>query len=217
MLLRMKALTRLLWDEQNRHPGDRLRLFSAVGNWVGSTSVLYPGSFVDIAASFVFDSVIYVDIDPRAARFFADTAGVDALISRHRRRSGEAAWRFIPSDYQTELSVADHSVGLLVSLYAGFVSDYCTRYLHAGGWLLVNPSHGDVAMASIDPRYRLAAVVNARSGDYKVTDRDLDTYLIPKRPMGITPQLLHEQGRGIAYTKSPFAYLFQRRTTDRAP
>jgi len=211
----MEALTRLLWDEQNRHPGDRLRLFSAVGDWVGSTSVLYPGSFVDVAASFAFDSVTYVDVDPRAARFFADTAGVDAIISRHRREATKAAWSFVSSDYRTELSVADQSVGLLVSLYAGFVSEYCTRYLHPGGWLLVNPSHGDVAMASIDPRYHLAAVVNARSGDYKVTDRGLDSYLIPKRPIDVTPELLHERGRGIAYTKSPFAYLFQPRTTDR--
>jgi len=113
--------------------------------------------------------------------------------------------------------VADQSVGLLVSLYAGFVSEHCSRYLHPGGWLLVNPSHGDVAMASIDPRYRLAAVVNARSGDYSVTDRGLDSYLIPKRPIDVTPQLLHRKSRGIAYTRSPFAYLFQRRTTDRAP
>lgn len=217
ILHRMEALTLRLWDEQNRHPGDRSRLFSAVGDWVGNTSVLYPGSFVDVAASFVFDSVTYVEVDHRAARFFADTAGVDAIISRHRRKPGKAAWRFIPSDYRTELNVADQSVGLLVSLYAGFVSEYCTRYLHPGGWLLVTPSHGDVALASIDPRYRLAAVVNTRSGDYKVTDRGLDSYLIPKQPVDVTSQLLHERGRGIAYTKSAFAYLFQRRTTDQTP
>jgi hypothetical protein len=60
-------------------------------------------------------------------------------------------------------------------------------------------------------------MVNARSGTYTITERDLDGHLIPKRPIEITPQLLHEKGRGIAYTKSPFAYLFQRRTTDRAP
>ncbi len=116
---------------------------------------------MDVAASFVFDSVTYVDVDPRAARFFADTAGVEAIISRHCRKPGKAAGGIIPSDYRTELSVPDQSVGLLVSLYAGFVSEYCTRYLQPGGWLLVNPSHGDVAMASIDRRYRLAAVVNA--------------------------------------------------------
>lgn len=213
----MEALTRLLWDEQDRHPGDRFRLFSAVGDYIGSSSVLYPGSFVDVAPSFVFDSVTYVDNDARAARFFADTTGVDTIISRHRRQPNKAAWRSIPGDYRAELDLADRSVDLLASLYAGLVSEYDTRYLHPGGWLLVNPSHGDVAMASIDPRYRLAAVVNARSGNYKVTDSGLDRYLIPKRPIEVTPQLLHEKGRGIAYTKSPFAYLFKRRSPVIAP
>jgi hypothetical protein len=42
-----------------------------------------------------------------------------------------------------------------------------------------------------------------------VNDRNLDTYLIPKRDIEVTADLIHESGRGIAYTKSPFAYLFQ--------
>lgn len=173
----MKELTRRLWEEQDRHPGDRLRLFGTVGDFTGDASVLYPGSFVDLAPSFVFDSVTYVDNDRRAARFFADTVGVDEIISTHRGNPGKAVWRFIPVDYRTELDVADRSVGLLVSLSAGFVSEHCTRYLRPGGWLLVNPSHGDAAMASIDLRYRLAAVINARSGRYTVTERDLDSRL----------------------------------------
>ncbi len=37
----------------------------------------------------------------------------------------------------------------------GFVFEHCTRYLRPVGWLLVNPSHGDVAMASINPEYSL--------------------------------------------------------------
>ncbi len=207
----MKDLTRRLWEEQDRHPGDRLRLFGAVGEFIGDTSVLYPGSFVDVAASFVFDSVTYVDNDRKAARFFADTSGVYEIINRHRHRLTSANWRFIGADYRTELDLADQSVGLLVSLYAGFVSEHCTRYLLPGTWLLVNPSHGDAAMASIDPRYRLAAAVNSRSGGYTITERDLDSYLIPKRPTTVTAELLHETGRGIAYTRSPFAYLFQRK------
>lgn len=190
----MKGLTRRLWEEQDRHSGDRLRLFGTVADFTGDTSVLYPGSFVDVAASFVFDSVTYVDNDRQAARFFADTAGVEEVISSHRRNPNRADWRFIPRDYWSELDLADRSVGLLVSLYAGFVSEHCTRYLRPGGWLLVNPSHGDAAMASIDTRYRLAAAINARSDQYIVTERDLPSYMIPKRPTEITAELLHETG-----------------------
>ena len=134
--------------------------------------MLYPGSFVDVSASFAFDNVTYIDSDRRAARFFADKAGVDEIIGRRRLRPNAATWRFISGDYRRKLDMVDQSVGLLVSLYAGFVSEHCTRYLRSEGWLLVNPSHGDVAMASISPEYSLAAVVNSRSGNYTIADRD---------------------------------------------
>jgi len=64
-------------------------------------------------------------------------------------------------------------------------------------------------MASINSRYRLAGAISTRSGRYVVTDTDLESHLIPKRPTNVTAELIHGTGRGIAYTKSPFAYLFQ--------
>jgi hypothetical protein len=67
-----------MWVAQNRHTGDRLRLFTAVADTVAAETVLYPGSFVAIAPSFVFPAVTYLDEDKRAARFFADSEGVEA-------------------------------------------------------------------------------------------------------------------------------------------
>lgn len=172
--------------------------------------VLYPGSYVDVAPSFVWPSVTYVDIDRRASRFFADEAGVQELLIEYGVGPAAHTVRFIAADYTDPLDLDDGEFDLLVSLYAGFVSETCTRYLRVGGSLLVNAGHGDTAMASIDPRYRLSAVVKSRSGDYRVDARDLDTYLVPKRDVEITKEMLHATGRGIAYTKSPFAYLFKR-------
>lgn len=208
MLGVVKPATQRLWAEQDRHRGDRLRLFSAVAEYIGDTPVLYPGSFVDVAASFVFDVVTYVDTDRRAATFFADEAGVDEIIERHRTRPARARWRFLGADYRSALDV--QPVGLLVSLYAGLVSEHCTRYLRPGGWLLANSSHGDVAMASLDRRYELAAIIDVRSGRYSVSERRIDQYLVPKRSIELSPELIRERGRGIAYTASPFAYLFER-------
>lgn len=205
----METQTAALWDRQDRHQGDRLRLFTALATDVGARSVLYPGSFVDVAPSFVFDDVTYVDTDDRAARFFDDRAGVDEIIARHRSRQHEATWRFIHADYTSDLPIAAGSCDLLVSLYAGFVSEACTRYLRLGGLLLVNPSHGDVAMASLDDRYELAAVVTARRGSYRVSNDGLDRYLVPIRDEPVTRQALRSSGRGVAYTKSAFAYLFR--------
>lgn len=206
----MEKLTRDLWAKQDQHPGDRFRLFSAIADAFDLETVLYPGSFVDVAPSFFFNAVCYVDSDARAARFFADTAGVDEIIARHRVGASTAEWRFVHSDYSADLELPQGRYDLLVSLYAGFVSEHCTRYLRPGGLLLVNPSHGDAALASIDPGYRLVGVVKSRAGNYAVSRDDLNSYLMPKRPIEVTAEMLHQTGRGIAYTKSPFAYVFQR-------
>lgn len=205
----MKDLTRRLWAAQDRHPGDRKRLFSALAESVEVSRVLYPGCFVDLAAAFVFDDVTFVDVDRRAARFFEDAEGVGELIAEHRDRAGPPSWRFVHGDYTGELPVADQQVDLLISLYAGPVSDACTRYLRPGGLLLANPSHGDVAMADLNPDYRLVAVVDSRPDGYVVRRDGLEGYLRPKRPRTVTAQSLRTEQRGIAYTRSAFAYVFE--------
>jgi len=174
-------------------------------------TVLYPGSYVDIAASMAFPSVTYVDMDRRAARFFTDTDTISDIIVSEGG-SPVAEFTFIHGDYTTELELGYESFDLLVSLYSGFVSETCTNYLRVGGVLLVTPSHGDVAMASIDPRYTLSGVVVSRSGGYRVRTDSLNSYLQPKTGSAITPEMLHRRRRGIPYTKSPFAYLFTRTT-----
>ena len=206
----MLTRTQKLWDTQDQHVGDRHRLFAAVAEAVDVTTVLYPGSYVDLAPSFVWPDVTYVDVDRRAEQFFADQDGVDELIARHGADPAARSARFIRADYQEPLELDEGSFDLLVSLYGGFVSEHCTRHLRVGGTLLVNSSHGDAAMASIDERYRLGAVVTSRPDGYSVSSVDLDRYLVPKRQVEVTPEYLHETGRGIAYTTSPFAYLFER-------
>jgi len=203
--------TLALWRKQDRHTGDRKRLFTAVHDAGCGPTVLYPGSYVDIAASMTFPSVTYVDTDRRAARFFTDTDTIsDIIVSEGGSPIAEVA--FIHGDYTTELDLDHESFDLLVSLYSGFVSEACTDYLRVGGVLLVAPSHGDTAMASIDPRYTLSGVVLSRSGGYRVHTDSLNSYLQPMREMTITSEMLHVRRRGIPYTRSAFAYLFSRTT-----
>jgi len=206
----VRELTTTLWAKQNQHDGDRWRLFTAVGDAIGAERVLYPGSFVDVAASFVFPSVTYVDADRRASRFFGDVDGVNEIIAAHRPHPWTPTVAFLHADYTGPLGMPDEGFDLLISLYAGFVSEHCTRYLRLGGTLLVNPSHGDAAMASIDNRYRLRDVVRHRNGQYSVGGDDLHAHLVPKKPTEVTVELLHRTQRGIGYTTSPFAYLFER-------
>ncbi len=206
----MEPLTSLLWAKQDQHEGDRWRLFRAVATAVDATDVLYPGSYVDVAPSFVFASVTYVDYDKRASRFFADKAGVLEIIASHTDAPPNPDFRFIHGDYSSDLGLEPCSFDLLVSLYAGHISRACTQCLRIGGKLLVNGSHGDAALASLDPRYRLVGVVQSRAGDYRVSATGLDGYLVPRSGSEPTTEELQRSGRGVAYTKSAFAYLFER-------
>lgn len=205
----MNPRTADLWAKQDQHSGDRWRLFSAIADVVDASAVLYPGSYVDIAPSFVFDSVTYIDMDKRTPRFFADTDGIREIIANHNGPA-DPDIAFLHADYTKRLNLPVQHFDLLVSLYAGFISEHCTQHLKVGGALLVNPSHGDAAMASIDPRYELSGVIISRSGDYRVGTTDLTGYMVPKKSQSITVGSLHETGRGIGYTRSPFAYLFTR-------
>ena len=205
----MLERTRQLWEKQDQHSGDRQRLFSAVADSIDVTAVLYPGSYVDLAPSLVWPSVTYVDVDRRANSFFGDVGGIAELLVEYGADAGHEV-QFIHADYQDPLDLDEEAFDLLISLYAGFVSEHCTHHLRRGGFLLLNPSHGDAAMASIDSRYELWAVVVSRGGRYSVRRDDLDSYLVPKRDVEVTKEFLHSSGRGVGYTRSPFAYIFRR-------
>jgi len=204
----MKEKTKTLWDRQDQHKGDRWRLFQAVSAALPAGRVLYAGSYVDVAPSFVYDDVTYADMDKRAAAFFADAEGVRQIICDH---GGNVGGRFVfaHGDYRS-LDLEPNSFDLLISLYAGFISEPCGRFLRIGGHLLVNSSHGDAALAALDPRFKLMAVVTSANGRYQVTDQNLSSYMVPKKQQKITRESLIKSGRGIAYTKSPFAYVFER-------
>lgn len=199
-----------LWAIQNRHPGDREGLFAATAELLDGDRVLYPGSYVDVAASFVFPDVTYVDSDARAKRFFADGSGVERIVAANKRYGGPSRFTFIHADYGSDLGFPGEGFDLLVSLYAGFVSRACKQHLRTGGLLLANNSHGDAGMASIDPDFELAAVVEKRDGAYRPSTQSLDRYLIPKRNERVTAALLQRMGRGVAYTRSPATYVFRK-------
>lgn len=172
-------------------------------------SALYPGSFVHLTPAFVFPVTCFVDTDKRAARFFADPVVLD-FAKRQKSYDQDPMIRFHKADYARRIDEGDDTFDLLISQYAGFVSQACKRYLRINGLLLANNSHGDASMASIDSDYRLIAVVNRRGERFSLSQKDLSAYFVPKREVEITRQYLEQTQRGVGYKKSAFSYVFQR-------
>ncbi len=108
--------TRTLWEKQTRLVGDRRVLFDAVADVVDAEAVLYPDSYVDVTPSLTWPSVTYVDVDRRAAQFFADAEGVAELLEEACPGTSRHLVRFIHDDYTADLDIEDGSVDLVVSL-----------------------------------------------------------------------------------------------------
>lgn len=197
------------WSRYRESIGDRSTLFAALARAWPVERALYPGSYVDLSPSTAIPSVTYVDTDARAARFFANPGLVRAELAGRLQPGAGIEVRFLAADYTEPLDVAEASTDLLVSLYAGPVSEHCLRLVRPGGLLLANTSHGDACLAALDPALRLVAVVQHRGDDYRLVTEGLSEHLVPKRPEQADAELIRRSGRGIAYTRPAFAYVFQ--------
>lgn len=197
------------WASYRESIGDRSSLFRALAASEDIRSALYPGCYLDLSPSTAIPSVTYVDTDRRAARYFADPDRVAAEVSADATTAAPVV-RFLHADYTGDLPLADASFDLLISLYAGPVWEHCRRCLRPGGLLLANTSHGDASLAALDPELSLVAAVLHRAGRYRLDTDGLDRYLVPKNPAAADPERIRHSGRGIAYTRSAFAYVFRR-------
>lgn len=201
-------MTTPTWESYRDSIGDRSGLFSAIADSWAPRRALYPGSYLDLAPSTAIASVTYLDVDRRAARYFADDALVEADLAGRTRPGAGAEVGFVHGDYTGDLDLPEAGFDLLISLYAGLVWDHCRRYLAPGGLLLANTSHGDACVAALDPSLTLVAAISHRDGDYRLETTGLETHLVPKKPESADADLIRQRGRGIAYTKSAFAYVF---------
>jgi SAM-dependent methyltransferase len=192
------------WASYRASIGDRSGLFAALVSGWDVQRALYPGCYLDLAPSVAIRDVTYVDVDRRAAKYFADPQRVRAELAG--RAGAEVA--FLAADYTLPLPLPPAAFDLLISLYAGPVWEHCRRHLRPGGLLLANASHGDACIAALDPDLRLLAAVHLRAGHYRLDTENLGRYLVPKNPAAVDPEAVRRSGRGIAYTRTAFAYLF---------
>lgn len=206
-----KDVTALYHEQYVTRGFERLEMFKLLAQHYGLGHVLYAGSFAHITPSFVFPSVVYVDEDKQARKFFADPA-LAVFIAQHKTYPQDASVIFHSADYRHGFPEPDASFDLLISQYAGFIGYYCKRYLKVGGVLVANDSHGDASMAALDSDYALDAVLTHRGERYLLTQQDMDAYFVPKpkSKIEITPSYLFKHRRSPGYAKSANAYVFRR-------
>lgn len=197
---------------QHFHNGDRRGMFKLLVDHYGLQSALYPGSYIHIAPSLYMPTTVYIDSYKKAEDFFKDRT-IYEFISKNRVYKEIPIVRYHQSNYNLEFGEKFENFDLLISLYAGFVSQSCKKYLKKEGILLSNNSHGDAGMAYLDKDFEFIAVIYRSNGQYRLTHKNLDKYFIPKKAeLNVTKDYLEKIQRGVGYTKTASAYVFRRTT-----
>ena len=187
---------------------EQVDLFRLLKTEYGISNAIYPGSYIQISPSLIYPYVVYIDSDKHAIRFFqGETLG--ELVER-KEYSEAPRIVFHGIDYKNLMDDYRSRFDLLISQYAGFISGVCKPYLKQGGYLLVNNSHGDAGMASIDRDYQLIATLHRLKGHYRLSTTSLKDYFIPKKDIKVTRELLLERKKGVGYTRTATLYLFQK-------
>jgi len=188
---------------------EQVDLFRLLKKTYGRMKVIYPGSYIHISPSFIFSEVAYIDSDKNAKKFFGSNELIP-LVHERKEYSEDPKITFLGVSYENHIEEFHSQFDLLISHYAGFISYACKDYLRIGGYLLVNNSHGDAGLASIDEDYKLISTVHKGRGKYRLSHTSLDKYFTPKKDVMVTKELLFKTRKGVGYTKTAPLYVFQR-------
>jgi hypothetical protein len=188
---------------------ERYEVFKTMQRWASSATVLYPGSFIHITPSFFYQHVVYVDRNPVAERFFADTAGVLGFVTSRKHYKQQPFIRFIAQDYTAALPLLENTFDLLISLYAGSISRACKPYVKAGGILLSNNHCDDAGEAARSRDFKLIAVMHHTGHVCQVTETDLDGYFVPKKAVGTRAHARYRSTKS-EYARNADYYIFEK-------
>lgn len=188
---------------------ENIQLFRLLKHHYGLKSAIYPGSFIHITPSLVFPKTAYIDNDRRVNKFFNDPKVLE-WIELHKEYKDKSQIIAFQQNYSTKTPYNIGEYDLLISQYAGFVSQKCKDYLISGGLLLVNNSHADAGLAFLDSDYELIAAVNQIKGKWSLKESELDDYFIPKKGAHPPKTELISTMRGIGYKKTSRNYLFRK-------
>lgn len=185
---------------------ERAGLFRVLKARYNCKEALYPGSSLHITPSLYYPHVVYVDRSAAAAEFFSDMDGIHAYVRRNKHYKRRAYIRFIAQDYTLPLPLPPGGFDLLISLYAGGVSQACKEYLKVGGVLVTNDHRNDVAGVMNDAGFELSALLRYSAGKYRFIDKDLDTQFAAMRNRKKGVDYLKSTSRGAAYQESIDVY-----------
>lgn len=187
---------------------DRLGLFELLQTKYDIRKALYLGSHIHITPSLVFPEVVYVDSSEKFKQMI-ESEEAREFIEKNKQYSTKPKYAFIKQNYDNKLHI-DTDFDLLISQYAGFVSQAGKHHLISGGILVANNSHGDATMTHLDSDFELIAVAHHTNDKWHIFEERLDKYFVRKDGATDSIESVRANGKGPGYAKTATVYIFRK-------
>lgn len=189
---------------------ERAGLFKLIKDEYGCSTVLYPGCSIHITPSFYFQHVVYVDISETARKFFRDNQNILSIINSNKKYKQSAYIQYIHSDYTMELPVKENNYDLLLSIYAGGVTESCRKYIKTGGIILSNNHQNDALQALNDSYVRLEALIRRKGKKYHIENCTDEKMLKALQGHSMTSKSMRNSGSGMEYVDNEHYFVFRK-------
>jgi len=190
---------------------ERLGLFELIKEKYGCETVLYPGCSIHITPSFYFHHVVYVDISEQAKDFFSDEKNISSIVNSNKKYRQKAYIKFLNCDYTKNLPLREESFDLLISVYAGGVTQTCSKYVKRGGIIVSNNHQNDAMHALKDMSLELEALIRRKGRKYhaeSAASEDLPKILKERK---IPSDNMKKSSTGLIYTDNENYFLFRKK------
>ena len=101
---------------------EQIDLFRLIKDKYDVKKVVYPGSYVHISPSFIFADTVFIDSDRNAKKFFKQNELAE-FVSKRKEYDKDPRISFHGIDYKKSITKLVHQFDLLISQYAGFISN----------------------------------------------------------------------------------------------
>ena len=134
-------------------------------------------------------------------------ASKNEYVEQNKTYSDICKIDFIAQDYTQPFNT--DQVDLIISQYAGFVSQATKQYLKTGGILLCNDSHGDATMARFDDDFEFIGIVDEKN---RINSTGLGNYFNLPKGRSVDLEAVQANMKDLKYTMSAENYLFRKLT-----
>jgi len=178
---------------------EREGLFKLLKDEYNCSTVLYPGSSIHITPSFYFQHVVYVDISETAKEFFQQNQILLSIVNSNKKYRQSAYIQFFHCDYTKKLPLRENNYDLLLSIYAGGITESCTKYIKPGGIIVSNNHQNDAQQALKDPSIKLEAVIRRKGKKYHIENSTGEKALNALQKHSVPLRSMKSSSSGLKY------------------